>query len=248
MERWCTLGIVMGSPMRHIVWGLDETWRTEEQGGVLKRLEKWRGVFWMHAQQKARDRIRGRTQRWRKVTKRDIGWKCTQHRFQSLPCSYSSCLRKSRWRLYQRQLKNSSEKELLWAVGFFSCDVTSDMFSLFICSSFSFLFLFVLTDTFAASIQMAGKLQTTQSKLSVWTYGQASELLSLCCSRVLGLSWMLSDLDSIINDRRTWNALQMERLVSMASFELSFLLRSLCVVFERHLDFCLSIILIWSAL
>lgn len=53
MERWCTLGIVMGAPVRLCVWRVDETWRGIERGGggVMKwkkaeRRGAARGVFY----------------------------------------------------------------------------------------------------------------------------------------------------------------------------------------------------------
>ncbi len=78
---------------------------------------------------------------------------------------------------------------------------------------------------------------------------KASEVLSLCYSRVLRLSRILSDSDTIILNRLAWNGLQMERLVCLASFELLLLLqfKLLHIVFDQHRNFCLNV-KIWSTM
>lgn len=84
MERWCTLGTVMGAPVRHSVWRVDEErkgregkrreegwewWRGCEERGE-KEKQRGGGVFFYvrSAKGERKDEGKGRrTQRWREV-------------------------------------------------------------------------------------------------------------------------------------------------------------------------------------
>lgn len=103
-------------------------------------------------------------------------------------------------------------------------------------------------------MQIAGNQHTHQDEMRCWTGDdmslKASEVLSLSYSRLLRLRRILSHSDRIILNRLAWNWLQMDGLLWLSSFELSFLLqlKLLHIVFERHRNFCLNIIKIWSML